>query len=756
MSERQNLLADDRQPGRLVATARDVYGDFTYPEATPLEGAEAGLVIREYWRIFNKRKWVVLSVAVAFLVVGAVVTLMMTPLYTSTLRLQIDRNIVRVIEGGNVSPIEGSDLEFLRTQYELLQSRALADRVVIALKLGDDKSFLQAADTSLLAVMKRWLGGGDGADPRNSRRAERERAAAAIILAKRTVRPVSGSRLVDLSYSDPDPARAQRVTNALAAAYSNSTLDKRFEANAYAKSFLDDQVKQLKLRLEESEKQLIEFAQKEQIVSVAEKNSTAESNLQSANGALGALVSERIKNEQSWRQVESADAISMPQILGSRVIEGLRDQRNTLMADYQEKLETFKPGYPAMVQIQNKIAEIDRQLEREVRTIKESLRASYEGSVDQEEEMKKQIEILRAEAIDLQKRGIRYNILKREVDTNRSLYEGLLQRQKEVDVVGGVVANNIFVVDRAELAKSPSSPRVGRSLLLSLVLGLSAGLGIAYVMEKLDDSVRSAEDMERVTGLPTLGIIPKVAAGALPEVEVTNPRSVISEAYRSLCTSLQFITASGMPRTLTVTSAGPGEGKSMTSLAIGWHFAGMGLKVLIVDADMRNPSLHKKLGLPNRVGLSNYLAGACSPPEAFQATALPNLAFMCSGPCPPSAAELLGNARLHSLLSVGLEVFDLIIMDAPPVLGIADAALLANAVQGTIFVVGSGQMRSGQLRGALKRLHVGRASLVGSVLTKFDSCAEGYGYGDGYGYSYGVKDEVASISDAAPKSRLSG
>jgi len=758
MSDRQKMLADERLPGRQVATARDAYGDFVYPDAVPLEGADAGVVLREYWRIFNKRKWVVLSIAGAFLVVGTVVTLMMTPLYTSTLRLQIDRNVVRVIEGGNVSPIEGTDLEFLRTQYELLQSRALAERVAIALKLGDDRSFLQSADTSLLGSVTRWMGGGDLPDPNDSRRVERERAAAAIILANRRVRPVPGSRLVDLSYSDSDSARAQRIANGLAAAYSDSSLDKRFEANAYAKTFLDDQVKQLKLRLEESERQLIEFAQKEQIVSVAEKNSTAESNLQSANAALGALVSERIKSEQLWRQVESADAISMPQLLGSRVIEGLRDQRNTLMADYQEKLETFKPGYPAMVQIQNKIAEIDRQLDREVRTIKDSLRASYEGAVAQEEEMKKQIEMLRVEALDLQKRGIRYNILKREVDTNRSLYEGLLQRQKEVDVAGGVGANNIFVVDKADLAKSPSSPRIGRSLLLSLVLGLCAGLGAAFLIEKLDDSVRSVEDMERVTGLATLGIIPKVAGGVVPEVEVTNPRSAIAEAYRSLCTSLQFITASGMPRTLAVTSAGPGEGKSMTSLAIAWHFAAMGLKVLIVDADLRNPSLHKKLALPNAIGLSNYLAGACTPPDAFQSTSLPNLAFMCSGPLPPSAAELLGNARLHSLLSVGLEVFDLIIMDAPPVIGIADAALLANAVQGTIFVVGAGQMRSAQLRGALKRLDLARASLIGSALTKFDARAEGYGYGYGgdYGYGYGVNEEVKSVSNSAPKPQLSG
>jgi len=762
MSDRQNLPADDGQTGRLVPAARaplpayEAYGDAPYPDGAPFEGGGAGLNLREYWRIVNKRKWVILGIAATAVVLGAIITLMMTPLYTATVRLQIDRNVAKVVDSGNVTPVEGTDLEFMRTQYELLQSRALAERVAVALKLGDDKAFLESGGTSLIGMVRGWFAGGGDTGQQANRRSERERSAAGIVLANRSVRPVPGSRLVDLSYSDPSPARAQQVTTALATAYSDSNLDKRFQANSYAKTFLEDQVKQLKLRLEESEKQLLDFAQKEQIVAVSEKASIAESNLASANAALGSLVSERIKSEQLWRQVETADAINMPQLLSNKVIEGLRDQRNTLVTEYQEKLEIFKPGYPAMVQIKNKINEVDRQLAREVQTIKDSLKAGYEGAKTQEEEMKKQIELLRAEALDLQKRSIRYNILKREVDTNRSLYEGLLQRQKEVDVAGGVGANNIFVVDRAELPRSPSSPRLFRSLLLALVLGLAVGLGAAYLMEQLDDSVRSTEEMERQTGLATLGIIPKVAPGKLPEMEFADPRSALAEAYRSLCTSLQFATASGLPRTIVVTSSGPAEGKSITSLAIARHFATMGLKVLIVDADLRNPSLHKKLKLSNGTGLSNYLTGACTPPEALQATPVANLAFMPSGPLPPSAADLLGNARLHSLLSVGLEVFDLIVVDAPPVMGLADATLLANAAQATVFVIGSGQARTGQVRAAIKRLHMGRAVLVGSVLTKFDARAEGYGqgYGYGYGYTYGASPEPRPVAGSI--TRLGG
>jgi polysaccharide biosynthesis transport protein len=746
-------------PGRLVPAsqtlpvARDPYGEVGgyYPASVMESEGGDGFDLREYWRILNKRKWVVISVLIACVALGAIYTLMQTPLYTATVRLQIDRNVSKVVEGGNVTPMESSGLEFLKTQYELLQSRTLAERAATSLRLGDDESFLNPKGVSLIGTVKSWL----VPEADSERRVDRERAAAAIILDHRTVSPIAGSRLVDLSYSDPNPERARRIVSALADAYIASNLDKRFQANAYAKTFLEDQTKHLKLRLEESEKQLLDFAQKEQIVAVKERSSIAESNLASANATLGALVTERIKNEQSWRQVASANAINMPQLLSNKVIEGLRDQRNALVTEYQEKLETFKPSYPAMVQIDNKIKEIDRQIADQAKAIKGSLKASFEASQSQEAEMKKQIEKLRGEVLDLQKRSIQYNILKREVDTNRSLYEGLLQRQKEVDVAGGAGTNNVFIVDRAEVPDLPSSPNIPRALLLSLALGLGVGVATAYLLEQFDDTVRSAEDVERTTGLATLGIIPRIDDPDNAPAVLADPRSGLAEAYRSLCTAMQFTTDTGLPKTLYVTSTGPSEGKSLTSIAIARHFASMGMKVLVIDADLRNPSLHKKLGGDNSIGLSNYLTGACTPPETFQATEIPTLAFMASGPLPPNAADLLGNPRLHSLMTVGLEVFDLIVLDGPPVMGLADAALLSNAASATVFVVGAGQARLSLVRGALKRLQFGRATLIGAVLTKFDAKAAGYGYGYGYGYSYGGGHGPAPVGSDRDRARLS-
>lgn len=715
----------------------------------PLDYAD---VIKDYLRIITRRRWLILAITAVVLTLGTVRVLMQTPLYTATVRIQIDRSVAKVVEGGNIAPTEGSDSEFLRTQYELLRSRNLAERVVQATNLGTDADFINPPSLSLFGKLSGIMSRSDNGTAEKSEKVDNSAAATSAVLNGMSVKPIPGSRLVDLSFTDASPQRAQRIANAYAESFIASNLDKRFEVNAYAKTFLEDQLKQLKVRLEDSENKLLDFAEKEKILEVTDKSSIVENNLASANAALGQLISERIKNEQLWKQVAETSGMDLPQLLTNGVIDGLRTKRNELASEYKEKLETFKPGYPAMVQIQNRIGEIDRQLATEVKTIRGSLKAAYESSLNQENEIKARIETLKTEALDLQKRSIQYNILKREVDTNRGLYNGLLQRFKEVDVAGGVGANNVFVVDKAEVPNSPTSPRLLQSILMSLLLGLGAAVATALLLEKLDDVIVSIEDVERISGLSVLGVIPKTTAGTLAEEELRDPRSPLSESYRSLCTSLQFVTDHGLPRTLSLTSGGPGEGKSTTALAIAQHFARMGLKVLLIDADLRNPSLHKKMNIENTVGLSNYLTGGCSPPDAFQKTDLPNLAVMVSGPLPPNAADILAGPRLLSLMRTSTEVFDLVVLDGPPTLGLADAAILSNAAEATIFVVGAGLARKASVRGALKRLEFSKSPIIGNVLTKFDAKTAGYGYGYGYGYgnySYSYGSSVPANTQPA-------
>ena len=498
--------------------------------------------------------------------------------------------------------------------------------------------------------------------------------------------------------------------------------------------------------MRESEKTLLDFGEKEHIIATADKTSIAENSLSSANVTLGNLVTERIKNEQLYKQVADTDSATLPQFLTNAVITGLRDKRNVLVTEYQEKVETFKPSYPAMIQINNKIKETERQIAFEIKTIKNSLKGAFEASQNQETEMKRQIETLRGEVLDLQKRSVQYNILKHEADSNRALYDGLLQRYKEVDIAGGIGSNNVFIVDKAEIPGSPSSPQVMSNTILSLVLGLLAGLGCAFVLERLDNTVTTPDEVERLTAIATLGVIPKLGVGKSIAAELENARSGLSEAYRTLCTSLHFVTNNGLPKTLLFTSAEAAEGKSTSALTVGRHFAFQGLRVLLIDSDLRKPSLHVKLGLGNVVGLSNYLVGGCSPPEAMQYTSTKNLTFMASGPLPPNASDILASQRFETLLALGSEIFDLIIIDGPPVMGLADAQLLSNIAAATVFVVNSGLTSKHSIRNALKRLRFARGNVIGTVLTKYDSKNENYGYGYGYAYGYG-QEEIAAPED---------
>jgi succinoglycan biosynthesis transport protein ExoP len=713
---------------------------------------DLAVIVRQYLHMILKRKWLILSLTLAFAALGGIRAFLKTPVYVATARIQIDREAMKVVEGGaavaNEAGAGGAD--FLRTEYELLKSRTMAERVVSKLRLYEDADFFKPRELTLLGAIKSVL-----ADPEKnitSPPSALQGWAVGIVSSNVTISPVPGSRLVDINFADTDTSRAEQIANAYAESYVASTLDKRFQANSYAKTFLEDQIKQLKIRLEDSEKAMLDFAENQKVVQVGEKTSVAENNYAAATSALGQLIAERIKNEQLWRNVENANAINVPELLLNGVIVGLREHRKALETEYQEKLESFKPGYPVMVQISNKMKEIDRQLAAEVNTIRSSLKAAYESSLAQENEMKARAEIARQEVLDLQKLNIQYNILKREVESNRGLYDNLLQRYKQVDLAAGVSTNNVFIVDKA-IGASSAAGSLLRSLMLSLALGFGAGIALAYLLDRLDDRIRAPEELEQLSGLATLGIIPQIQSAQAFGDSIKDSRSPLSEAYRSFAIALQLTTESGLPRSFAVTSTGLGEGKSTTAVAIGRYYAQLGLKVLLVDSDLRRPTLHTKLQLDGSIGLSNFLTGSSLPPEVIQKTDHPNLALMASGPLPPNAADLLSGSRLYSLISLGAEVFDLIIFDSPPVLGMADAQLIAGAAGATLVVVEAGDQRKEMIRSALRLLRLARAKLIGTVLTKFDPKAVGYGYAHSYKYGY----EYGSMAETdAPVARVSG
>lgn len=688
-----------------------------------------------YWRILVRRRWVVLGMLGAILFAALVATLLTTPIYRASTTLQIERTAAQVVDFDSANPMESAgDRDFYQTQYELLRSHSLAERVASQLGLASDPKVAEFSKPSpWRALISSILG-----RKTEEKAVAEDRNYAGFVLNGLSVEPVRNSRLVRLHFDSPDGVFSQRVVNAVAQAFIATNLERRFDSSAYAKSFLEDRLQELKLRLEDSERALVAFAQQEGIVSTGGSSATlAEQSLSGLNTAVAQARQERIRAESVWRRAQASQGSVLLGDIGSEsIVKSLQERRNELMADYQDKLRLYKEGYPLMEQLQGQIEEVEKQIATEVVNIKAAIEAEYLAAEEQERLLTEQFTSLKTEMLDLQGRSIQYNILQREADTNRELYDGLLQRYKEIGVAGGVTTNNISVVDPAQVPGGPFKPRIALNLAVGLMLGLFSGVLLALLLEYLDDTVKSGEDVEQKLRLVQLGVVPKLGKDETPIKALREQRSAFAEAYRSLRTALQFSTETGLPKVMVITSSIPGEGKSTTAYTLARNFAQLGKRVLLIDADLRNPSLHRLMGVDNARGLTNCLIGNMKPVDCVQASSEAGISVLCSGPLPPNPAELLAGARMVSLLTKAGERYDQIIIDAPPVLGLADAPILSNIAGGTLLVIEAGRTRVGAAQAAIKRLYSARARLLGAVLTKLDMRQQGYGYGYGYNYDY--------------------
>jgi capsular exopolysaccharide synthesis family protein len=644
----------------------------------------------------------------------------------------------------NVGTVQADEntggLDFFQTQYELLASRTLAERVVSTLGLTDDERFGSRTAQSLVSAIKDIVFGTPASDePTIERRTTKTIQQLQDIL---SISPVRGSRVVKISIDHPNGEMAQHVANGVADAFISSNLDRKYDASAYARKFLEDRIQQLKIKLQESETQLVKYAEQQGIINLSDNQSLVGADLEAINTKLSESKNERAKLQLEWDQARKTEGFGLAQILDSKAIQDNRKLRTELVAEYQQKLALFKPAFPAMLQLKAQIQELDAQAQGEIAAIKGSIKSKYLAAKDEEELLTQRLETTKVEVVSQRNRSIQYNILQREVDTNRTLYDGLLQRYKEIGVSGTVGTNNVSIVDRASLPERPRSPRLSINLALALFAGLAAGLLVAFGLDYLDDTFKSPEDVERDVGLSVIGIIPVPKSGVTLKEELNDQRSAVAEAFRSLRTGLQFSTAEGLPKTLLITSSKPSEGKTTSAIALAKTLTQLGLKVLMIDGDLRNASVHRQLLCRNDVGLSNYLAGVKLPADVVQSSNINGLTVITSGPLPPNPAELLAGPRMSSLLSLGAEAFDIVLIDGPPVMGLADSPLLSSVAQGTLFVIAANETRKSIVAVARKRLLFARANLIGVLFSKFDAAQMGYGYGYGeYDYNnYGAKE----------------
>ncbi|BDI59742.1 GumC family protein [Qipengyuania nanhaisediminis] len=714
------------------------------PGEQAARGAALGMrpLVIECLHILRRRKWIILVVIAGALLAALVVTLLSRPVYTATTQVQVsrDENNVTNVQGVE-SENAGRDLEFYQTQYALLEARSLAERVARGLRLGENEDFWNAHGLDPETIDAAAVRTGQAADPRAAGDV-RENAAVEMLLENIAIDPIRGSALVDVSYSSFDPELSAQIANAWVNEFIAQSIARKFDSTAEARSFLEQRLEELRGRVEDSERALVDFATARGIVTLASntggegsaqfrERTLAAENLEGLNEQLIAATAARIEAEAIASGTGAAQT--------TPTLASLREQRALAASEIAQLSVQFEPGYPRLAALREQVATLDAAIAEEQSRIGGEAREALQSARLREAELRARVNGLSGEVLSQRRDAIQYNIYQREADTNRQLYDSLLQRYKEIGVAG-VSASNIAVIDPAQPPQRPSSPNLILNLLLAAIAGSIGALGLVFVLEQSAEGVTDPSKVQELLGVPLLGSVPLVPEGDNPGELVADPKSEIAEAYFAIRSSLAFTTPQGVPRSFMLVSSQPAEGKSLSAMALALAMGRTGKSVLLIDADLRNPSAHSYLGTHRQFGLSNYLAGQDAVAELIQPVR-ENVDLLASGPSVPSAAELFSSERLRALVLRMAEQYDHVIVDSAPVMGLADAPLVSQAVEAVVFVAEAGRVSARGLNSALERMVAAGVPVVGAILTKLDQRSSHYGYGYEYSYDYAARSE---------------
>ncbi len=688
---------------------------------------------RAVFATIKRNRWLAAGILLLALLLGILSILLTRPQYKATSSIQIDQQVAKVLgtEDNDQFQIAGDAERFLQTQVDVLKSRDLAERVVDKLKLPRDVKFFD-----MMGAKSKVSG--------NVTTAARRELAVDLLQKAISISSPRLSRVVRIEVESYDAVTSSRLANAYAEAYIEGNLQRRFDQSSYSRKFLQDQLEQTRIKLELSERDMINYARQSGVIELTSptlaggsggsSQSLVTSDLAQFNQNLAQARAARIAAEQQWLQARTTPVLSLPEVQTNPAIQTMTQQLAAARVEYRELRERLQEDHPTALQKQSAIVGLERELQRQAAAVRESIHNRYQVAARQETSLSSAVDGLKSASIAERGQSIQSNILKREVETNRAIYDALLQRFKEVSAEAGVTTNNISVIDVAVPPKSADSPRPLLNMGLALLLGLG-GAGAAVIgRERLTDAVRTPEDVESRVGLALLGVTPSVPEAKSPLEEFKDPKTQFSEAIHAVRISLELSTANGTPRSLALTSARPSEGKSTLAYSLASEMAKAGRRVALIDADMRAPTQHQLFGLKNKQGLSQVLARQIQLSEVLLPTDQKGLSVITSGPLPPDPTLLLDGVSLSAMIDTLHESFDLVIFDCPPVLGLADALQVGSRVESMIMVIEADDTRLSILKTALKRLQANRVRILGAVLSKFD--AKRFGYGEYYGYYY--------------------
>ncbi|WP_285020530.1 polysaccharide biosynthesis tyrosine autokinase [Novosphingobium sp. fls2-241-R2A-195] len=703
--------------------------------------ASTGFNLRRIWQIVNRNRLFIGLIIVGMLCVGFLATILMVPQYVGTARVLVEQETEKIIEQqGSSSSSSYFDADrFLQTQVGIIQSRSLALRVVDSGKFAAKSEFYAAMGGKMPQAEDV-----EGVKDIQAALAEMRRNTATELLQKHlSVDLPAESRLVAINVKSSDAALSARLANMFANAFIESNLNRQVDSSAYARQFLQQQLADARVHLENSERGLNQYSRAAGLIRLTGQGQNADQEttlsitndtLVQVNSAASQATADKIAAKDRWDAVSDVPVLSMSQVLQNPAIQALIEQRGKLEGQLADERARHLDDFPGVVALKAQLTETNRQIDVVGRSIKNSMRLDYEAARQKEETLLGRVQELRDAAMTEQDRGVQYSVLKRVRDTNRALYDTLLSRYNELNATSGSAFNNVSLVDQAEMPKQPSSPNLALNLVLSLLVGVGlAGIFIT-LRELLDDSIRVPDDVETKLSLPLLGLIPMPADADVDEA-LTDLKSGVSEAYNSLSANLRLLSAEGAPRTIAFTSSQSGEGKSTTARAVSQRLSQNGRRVLLVDADLRRPTLHARMSSKNKLGLSAVISGDLKLEDAIETSPFDNLYYLSALPQPADPSMLLGSTRFDAVFGQMKNMFDIIIVDCPPVLGLSDTPLLASRTEAVVFIVEAGQNHRGGIKAALRRLAMAKAHLVGAVLTKFDPKDSGSAY-KYYGYSY--------------------
>lgn len=715
-----------------------------YPEGYA-DGPDFAAVFKAVLQAIRRNILLISAILVGTIVVGIVLTLLITPKYKANAQVLIEDQADQIIEGSELQKVgAGWDTDrFLQTQLGIIQSRSLA-RIVIQSGGFDRKpEFFEALGTAMPE---------QGDLKGKQLTAARQDTAVNVLLDNLQVDLPADSRIATITVTSRDAGLAAKIANLYADRFVEYNLNQKYQSSAYARRFLGDQLTEARAKLTQSERDLNQYARAAGLIRVTSQSeggpqesalSVTNNTLMQVNDAASKAVADRISAEDRWNTLSKQPALSVPEVNTNSAIQQLLSEKTKIEGELAEEQSRHLEGYTTVKSKHAQIAELDRRINSLAETLKKTAYLDYQSALEREKSLTGQVNTLRNEALGEQDRGVQYSVLKRVADTNRALYETLLSRYNQISATAGASNNNITIVDRAEVPRVPASPKLMINLAVAFILGLVFAAAAVFLREIFDDAIRTPDDVERKLDMRLLGLIPKMKEGEDVDEMITDRRSGISEAYRSLVTNLRYSTATGLPQVLCITSAREGEGKSTTARTVGRDVAGLGKRVLLVDMDLRRPTLHRKMGADGTSGLTDLLTGNKNFDQVVKHSEFENLDYISGLPTPPDPALILSSESVPAFFAQARERYDVVIIDSAPLLGLSDAVILASHADGLLFVIDGSGFHRGAVKSALRRLALVNANVLGVVLNRFEPRVgdDDYGYYAYNYYSYGSNDK---------------